>query len=200
MATTARFQTVVPADWVPGPPQGQWTYAEYTMIPDDGKRYEVLKGVLYISPAPTPNHQSISVRLVAFLFQFVEAAGIGRIFHAPTDVELAPGDIVQPDVFVLLNAGLEQIGEKRVFGGPDLVVEILSPSTMSDDLHGKRDAYERAQVSEYWIVNPGERVVELFILESGVYRSLGAFQGDDVLPTRIVPGWSVPVERLFAFV
>ncbi len=170
------------------------------MIPDDGKRYEVLKGVLYISPAPTPNHQSISVRLVAFLFQFVEAAGIGRIFHAPTDVELAPGDIVQPDVFVLLNAGLEQIGEKRVFGGPDLVVEILSPSTMSDDLHGKRDAYERAQVSEYWIVNPGERVVELFILESGVYRSLGAFQGDDVLPTRIVPGWSVPVERLFAFV
>jgi len=199
MTTTARFLTVVPADLVPGPPQGQWTYADYAAIPDDGKRYEVLKGVLYMSPAPTPGHQSISVRLVAFLFQFVEAVGVGRVFHAPTDVELAPEDIVQPDVFVLLNTSLEQIGEKRVFGGPDLVVEVLSPSTMSDDLHGKRDAYERAQVLEYWIVNPGERVVELFTLENGVYRSLGAFQGDDVLPTRIVPDWSVPVERLFAF-
>jgi Uma2 family endonuclease len=200
MTTTARFPTVVPANWVPGPPQGQWTYMDYAAMPDDGKRYEVLKGVLYMSPAPTPDHQSISVRLVAFLFQFVEVAGVGRVFHAPTDVELAPGDIVQPDVFVLLNTSLEQIGEKRVFGGPDLVVEILSPSTMSDDLYGKRDAYERAQVPEYWIVSPGERVVEFFVLENGVYRSLGAFQGDDVLPTRIVPDWSVPVEKFFAFV
>jgi len=197
MTTTARFPTVVPADWVPGPPQGQWTYADYAAIPDDGKRYEVLKGVLYMSPAPTPDHQSISVRLVAFLFQFVEAMGLGRIFHAPTDVELAPGDIVQPDVFVLLNANLGQIGEKRVFGGPDLVAEILSPSTMSNDLHGKRDAYERAQVPEYWAVNPGERVIELFVLTDGSYRSLGAFQGDDVLPTQIVVGWPIPVERIF---
>ena len=200
MTTTAKIPTVVPADWVPGPPQGQWTYADYTAIPNDGKCYEVVKGVLYMSPAPTPGHQSISVRLVAFLFQFVEAVGSGRVFHAPTDVELAPGDIVQPDVFVLLNANVGQIGEKRVFGGPDLVVEILSPSTMSDDLHGKRDAYERAQVPEYWIVNPGERVVELFALESGVYRSLGAFQGDEILPTRIVPDWTVKVEQFFAFI
>lgn len=151
-----------------------------------------------MSPAPTPGHQSISVRLVAFLFQFVEAVGLGRVFHAPTDVELAPGDIVQPDVFVLLNANIGQVGEKRVFGGPDLVVEVLSPGTMSNDLHEKRDAYERAQVPEYWIVNPGERVVELLLLENDTYYSLGAFQGDDVLPSRIVPGWSVPVERLFA--
>jgi Uma2 family endonuclease len=151
-----------------------------------------------MSPAPTPDHQSISVRLVAFLFQFVEDVGIGRVFHAPTDVELAPDDIVQPDVFVLLNANVGQIGEKRVFGGPDLVVEVLSPSTMSDDLHGKRDAYERAQVPEYWIVNPGEKVVEMFTLENGTYRSLGAFQGDDVLPTQIVPEWTVPVKRFFA--
>src|SRR5579883_562947 len=198
MTTTARFPTVVRADWVPGPPQGQWTYRDYAAIPDDGKRYEVLKGVLYMSPAPTPDHQSISVRLVAFLFQFVEDVGIGRVFHAPTDVELAPDDIVQPDVFVLLNANVGQIGEKRVFGGPDLVVEVLSPSTMSDDLHGKRDAYERAQVPEYWIVNPGEKVVEMFTLENGTYRSLGAFQGDDVLPTQIVPEWTVPVKRFFA--
>ena len=63
MTTTAKIPTVVPADWVPGPPQGQWTYADYAAIPDDGKCYEVVKGVLYMSPAPTPGHQSISVKI-----------------------------------------------------------------------------------------------------------------------------------------
>ena len=197
MTTTAKFPTVVPADWIPGPPQGQWTYVDYVAIPDDGNRYEVLKGVLYMSPAPTPSHQRISVRLTALLFQFVEAAGYGQVFHAPTDVELSPGDIVQPDEFVLLNANIGQVGDKRVSGAPDLIVEILSPSTMYHHLHGKLDAYERAQVPECWIVNPGERTVELFVLENETYRSLGAFQGDNVLPTQIVPDWSVPVERLF---
>lgn len=197
MTTMARFPTVIRADWVPGPPQGQWTYADYAAIPDDGNRYEVLKGVLYMSPAPTPPHQRVSVRLTVFLFQFVEAAGYGQVFHAPTDVELGPGDIVQPDEFVLLNANIGQVGDKRVFGAPDLVIEILSPSTMYHDLHGKLDAYERAGVPECWIVNPGERTVELFVLENGMYRSMGAFQGDDVLPTQIVPDWSVPVGQLF---
>lgn len=199
MTTTERLPVVVPANWVPGPPQGQWTYADYAALPDDGKIYEVVRGVLYMSPAPTPGHQSISVRLVAFLFQFVEAVGAGRIFHAPTDVELAPGDIVQPDVFVLLNNHLERIKQTRIVGAPDLVVEILSPGTMRHDLQGKLEAYERAQVPEYWIVSPGEQVVELLVLEEGIYQSLGVFQGSAVLPSRIVAGWAVPVERFFAF-
>lgn len=200
MTTTAKFPTVVPADWVPGPPQGQWTYADYAAIPDDGKRYEVVKGVLYMSPAPTPDHQAIGLEIAAYLRQYIQMAGLGRVLISPTDVELAPGDIIQPDVFVLLNENVSRIGEKRVFGAPDLAVEVLSPSTMHHDLHRKLDAYERARVPEYWIVNPGARTVELFVFENGGYRSLGAFQGDDVLPTRIVRDWTIPVERFFAFV
>lgn len=200
MTTIERLPAVVPANWVPGPPQGQWTYNDYAAIPDDGKRYEVVKGVLYMSPAPTPGHQGIKGEIFAYLRQFVQLAGLGRVLDAPTDVELNPGDIVQPDVLVLLNEHLDQIGSTRVFGAPDLVVEVLSPGTMSHDMHGKRDAYERAQVPEYWIVSPGEQVVELFVLEGGVYQSLGVFQGSAILPSLVVPGWSVPVERFFAFI
>jgi len=199
VTTIERLPGVVPADWIPGPPQGQWTYTDYAAIPDDGKIYEVVKGVLYMSPSPTPGHQGIKGEIFAYLRQFVQLTGLGRVFVAPTDVELNPGNVVQPDVFVFLNQHLDHIGTNRVFGAPDLVVEVLSPGTMSHDLRGKRDAYEWAQVPEYWIVSPGEQVVELFVLEGGIYQSFGVFQGSAVLPTRIVPEWSVPVEKFFAF-
>src|SRR5215472_11228035 len=99
MTTIARGTTVIPADWVPGPRQGQWTYDAYAAIPDDGQRYEVINGVLYMSPAPKFGHQEIIVEIVGYLREFVKLAGLGRVLVAPTDVELSPGDVVQPDVF-----------------------------------------------------------------------------------------------------
>ena len=199
MMATERLSTVVPANWVSGPPQGQWTYAEYAAIPDDGECYEIVKGVLYMSPAPTPEHQSVSSQLVMYLCQLVQIAGLGRVFAEPTDVELSPGDIVRPDVFVVLKEHFDRIRKTRIVGAPDLVVEIASPATWRHDLREKLDAYARAQVQEYWIVNPGERVVELLVLEDQTYRSLGVFQGQAILPSEVVPNWSVPVEQLFAY-
>lgn len=199
MTTTERLPAVVPANWVPGPPQGQWTYADYAAIPDDGKRYEVVKGVLYMTPAPSTGHQGAAFEVAAYLRQCVQMAGLGRVFISPTDVELSSGNVVQPDVFAILNEHLDKITSSHVIGAPDLVVEVLSPGTMSHDIRGKRDAYERAQVPEYWIVSPGEQVVELLALENGVYQSLGVYHGSAILPSRVVPGWSVAVEQLFAF-
>lgn len=199
MATMAKTPTVVPADWVVGPTQGQWTYADYAALPDDGQHYEVVKGVLYMSPAPTPGHQGISFEIAVYLRQFVQMTGLGRVFVAPTDVELGPRDIVQPDVFVLLNKNLGQIGRTRITGAPDLVVEVLSPGTMRHDLREKLDAYARAKVPEYWIVNPSEHVVELLVLEKTGYHSLGAFQDDEVLSSRVVRDWPIAVEQFFAF-
>lgn len=199
MTTTARLPAVVPADWIPGPPQGQWTYADYAAIPDDGHIYEVVNGVLYMAPAPSMGQQGISLEIAAYLRQFVQMAGLGRVFASPTDVELSVGDVVQPDVFVVLNEHLDRMTYSRLIGAPDLVVEILSPGTMRHDLHEKLDAYVRTQVPEYWIVIPGEHVVELLVLEHGVYRSLGVFQGEAILPSRIVPAWPVTVGQFFAF-
>jgi Uma2 family endonuclease len=197
--------TSVPLDVLPvvtaaaplvGPPQGRWTYADYAALPDDGNRYEIIAGVLYTTPAPGAGHQSVSARLVTFLVTHVEFAGLGRVFAAPVDVELAPDTVVQPDIVVILSANLDRITPSRIIGAPDLVVEILSPGTAGYDRREKQDAYARAGVGEYWIVDPGAQTVELLTLDQGGYRSHGVFRGQARLPSSAVT-LPVPVERFF---
>jgi len=179
-----------------GPPQGRWTYADYAALPDDGNRYEIIAGVLYMTPAPGTGHQSISARVVTFLVTHVEFAGLGRVFAAPVDVELAPDTVVQPDIVVVLSANLDRITPSRIIGAPDLVVEILSPGTAGYDRREKQDAYARSGVGEYWIVDPGAQTVELLTLDQGGYRSHGVFRGQARLPSSAVT-MPVPVERFF---
>jgi Uma2 family endonuclease len=197
--------TSVPLDVLPvvtaaaplvGPPQGRWTYADYAALPDDGNRYEIIAGVLYTTPAPGAGHQSVSARLVTFLVTHVEFAGLGRVFAAPVDVELAPDTVVQPDIVVILSANLDRITPSRIIGAPDLVVEILSPGTAGYDRREKQDAYARAGVGEYWIVDPGAQTVELLTLDQGGYRSHGVFRGQARLPSSVVT-LPVPIERFF---
>ncbi len=199
MTTIERLSVVVSADWVPGPQQGQWTYADYTAIPEDGHRYEIVNGVLYMAPSPSLGHQGIAGEIFAYLRNFVQMTGSGRVFIAPADVELSYRNVVQPDVFVVLNEHLDRIAGSRLIGAPDLVVEIASPSTARHDLREKQDAYAHAGVPEYWIVTPGEQVVEVLVLEGGLYSSLGVFAGRAMLPSRIVPDMPVRVEQFFAF-
>ena len=179
-----------------GPPQGRWTYADYAALPDDGNRYEIIAGVLYMTPAPGTGHQSVSARLVTFLVTHVEFAGLGRVFAAPVDVELAPDTVVQPDIVVVLSANLDRITPSRIIGAPDLVVEILSPGTAGYDRREKQDAYARSGVGEYWVVDPGAQTVELLTLDQGGYRSHGVFRGQARLPSSAVT-LPVPVERFF---
>jgi Uma2 family endonuclease len=197
--------TSVPLDILPvvtvaapliGPPQGRWTYADYAALPDDGNRYEIIAGVLYMTPAPGIGHQSVSARMVTFLVTHVEFAGLGRVFAAPVDVELTPDTVVQPDIVVVLSASLHRITPSRIIGAPDLVVEILSPGTAGYDRREKQDAYARAGVGEYWIVDPGAQTVELLTLDQGRYRSHGVFRGQARLPSSAVT-LPVPVERFF---
>src|SRR6266571_1656463 len=175
MLKTEELSVVTPADWVPGPPQGSWTYEDYAALPDDGHRYEIVNGVLVMTPPPTPGHQSIAVRLTHYLFVHVELAGLGRVFAAPIAVELAPENTFEPDVVVILNAHLDIIAEKRINGVPDLVIEVASPSTAVYDRLTKHDVYARSGVAEYWIVKPTSRTIEVLVLENGKYHSLGVF-------------------------
>jgi Uma2 family endonuclease len=198
MTTLDVLPIVIPADHVIGPSQGQWTYAAYAALPDDGHRYEIIDGVLYMAPAPTLGHQASNLRFARYLMQYVEDAGLGRVFPAPVDVELAPNVVLQPDVVVVLNANLDILIPARIIGAPDLVVEIASPGTAGYDRRQKQDAYARAGVPEYWIADPLARTVEVLRLNEGAYRSLGVFTGQAQLPSVVVPGLSVPVERFFA--
>jgi len=197
MLTTEELSAVTPADWVPGPPQGSWTYDDYAALPDDGHRYEIVNGVLVMAPARTPEHQDIVLEIAAYLRTHVKLAGLGRVFPGPIDVELGPKDVFQPDVVVLLNAHLDRVAAKKIIGAPDLVVEIASPSTAALDRLTKYDIYARAGIAEYWIVKPTSRTVEVFVLENGKYLSLGVFSGQATLPSRIVPGLPVHTEQFF---
>ena len=198
MTTTSdRLPVVTPADWVPGPKQGWWTYSDYAALPDDGKQYEIVDGVLYMSPSPSIIHQRIAGRIFRYLATYVEDAGLGLVLDAPTDVELSPIDVFQPGVLVVLNAGLEKVQELKVVGAPDLVVEVASPSTGTHDKRKKYDVYARAAVPEYWIVDPGSRTVEVLVLKAGTYHSLGIFRGQATLPSQVVPNLPVRVEQFF---
>ena len=189
---------VTPANHVPGVPQGAWTYDRYAQLPDDGGRYEVIDGVLYMAPAPSIDHQTTSSRLVGYLMQHVEFVGRGRVFHAPCDVELAPDMVVQPDVLVVLNANLEVITPSRIVGAPDLVIEIASPGTAAYDRRAKQDAYARAGVPEYWVADPATRTIEVMALEQATYRVVGVYQNQALLPSRVLPGLPVRVAQFFS--
>lgn len=198
MTTLDILPAVAPAAHVAGPPQGRWTYADYAALPDDGTRYEIIDGVLYRTPAPGTGHQSVSNLIATLLTIHVQFAGLGRVFAAPIDVELAPGTVVQPDVLVVLNANLGAITPSRIIGAPDLVVEIASPSTAGYDRREKQDAYAQAGVREYWIVDPGAQTVELLTLAGQAYQSQGGYRGQAQVPSQVAQSIPVPVAQFFA--
>jgi len=200
MATFEQPHTVVkPADDVAGPKQGQWTYDHYAALPDDGQRYEIVDGVLYMPP-PSPNdfHQGASNLFATYLTIHVQFKGLGRVYAGPFDVRLALNTVVQPDVIVILAENLHKITRRGVIGSPDLAIEIASPSTKSYDRLIKWDAYAHAGIQEYWLVEPLENTVEVLVLEDDTYKSLGVFSGEQTLPSRVVPDFPVQVKQFFA--
>ena len=190
--------TMIRADHVPGPGQGNWTYQDYAAL-DDGKRYEILDGVLYMTPAPGESHQNVAGNISFYFKLYVQFAGQGMVYSGPFDVELAPSYVVQPDVLVVLRENLHKLRHSHLIGAPDLTVEIASPSTVKIDRQAKKDAYARAGVLEYWIVDPIAQTIKIFALEKGTYRQLGIFSEQDTLPSKIVPEMKqIRVEQLFA--
>jgi Uma2 family endonuclease len=189
---------LLPADHIPGPGQGNWTYNDYAALTDDGQRFEIMDGVLLMPPSPNPVHQSIAGEIYDYLKQCVQKVGLGRVYMAPLDVELGPKRVFQPDVLVLFNESLGKITASHVEGAPDLVVEVASPGTVAYDRLSKYTAYADAGVREYWMVNPVTQAVEILVLHADGYHSLGTFRGKDAVQSQLVPGMkSVLVEQFF---
>jgi Uma2 family endonuclease len=186
-----RFPIVTPAHHISVPKQGEWTYSHYAAIPNDGQRYEIIDGVLYIAPpSHTELHQRSMLRFSYHFYRYVEAAGLGIVVPGPVDVELAPHTVVQPDFLVLL----EKSNSKST---PDLVVEILEPNTAEYDRVKKYNAYARGGVKEYWIVDPLVNSIEIYALEAGIYHLLGIFRGEDLLPSWVIRDFPVRVNQFF---
>ena len=157
------------------------TYADYCALPEDGRRYEILDGALVVSPAPVPRHQGASIHLSALLHRYVRQRRLGRVYTAPIDVLLSPTTICQPDIVFVASANESLITERAIEGPPDLLVEILSPSTARRDRGIKARLYAGFGVAHYWIVDARRRRLEAFVREGGTFRRVIEAVGDDVV-------------------
>ena len=149
------------------------TYEDYLQFPEDESRHEIIDGDHYVSAAPFVPHQRILKRLMVQLYRKFEETGLGEVLPAPVAVVLSRTDVVEPDLVVVLDEHASMIRRERIEGAPDLVVEILSPSTAYRDRGLKLDLYRKSGVGEYWIVDPERRVVQQYVLAAGVFRSTG---------------------------
>jgi len=173
------------------------TYTDYCALPDDGRRYEILDGDLYMSPAPVPVHQRILLNLVAELRVHVRRLGLGEVFIAPIDVLLADHDIVQPDIVYVSQEQSTIVGSKNITGGPALLVEILSPSNTERDIHDKRNIYARSGVNWYWIVDPvGGMLLELQRVDAAYAEISRPARGTQFSP-KLFPGLSIDMNSLW---
>ena len=150
-----------------------------------------------MAPAPEPPHQGVAGKIYRYLCEQILDTGRGLVFTAPIDVVFSAHTSTQPDVLVLLKEHLGRLQKKRIMGAPDLVVEVISPSSATYDRLVKHSVYAQAGVPEYWLVNIEEQAIEIFALENGAYRSLGVFQGEQSIPSRIVPAEIPPVSQFF---
>lgn len=149
------------------------TYEDYRQFPEDGRRHEIIDGDHYVSAAPSVYHQWVLTRLLLQLYQRINESGAGYVLPAPVDTVLSQTDVVQPDIVVTLDRDEALIRRECIDRAPDLVVEVLSPSTAHRDRGLKLDLYQKAGVSEYWIVDPERRMVQQYVLTAGEFRSAG---------------------------
>ena len=175
------------------------TYEEFRQLPDDGKRYELIHGEVHLTPSPTTKHQCVLQNLSSSLGPFVIKNGLGEVWTAPLDVRLSPDTAVQPDLIFISNSRAKIIKENYIDGAPDLVVEILSPSTAAHDRATKLALYAKAGVPEVWLLDPHAKTVEVLKLQGKKYVLDAALAGDQKLTSSQFPGWELPLTDLFDF-
>jgi len=174
----------------------RYTYKDYLLI-DDDKRYEILRGGLIMVPAPFTIHQRLLIRLSVIFSNFIKEKKLGEMLVAPTDVVLAEDTVVQPDILFINKERLDIIKEAAIMDSPDLIVEIVSPSSASYDTVEKRDIYEEYGVKEYWLVFPQEKVIEVLTLENNIYREFCKGRKTGVVRSKIIVGLEVDLKEVF---
>jgi Uma2 family endonuclease len=178
----------------------KFTSADLMLMPDDGKRYEVIEGDLYVSKQPGAEHQFICTQLGHYFQAWNEQSGAGMAFVAPGLV-FADDDDVAPDVVWVsherLAGALDEAG--HFTRAPELVVEVLSPGKTNEqrDRVVKLKLYSRRGVSEYWIVDRTQRLVEVYRRERGALKHAATLYADDALESPALPGFSCRVSKLF---
>jgi Uma2 family endonuclease len=190
----------LPIQEQPWPAQGEWTYEDYLRLPDDGRRYEIIRGVLYVIGPPTVGHQLTIGAISLALHPYVRSSRLGVLLFGPFEIHL-PGIAypVQPDIFVIPAWHRPKPDDHFFEGAPPLIVEVSDLETLRRDRSTKLDAYEQAGVREYWLANPRIRSIMIYTLpaEGQEYILLGEFSAGETLHSAVLPGLELAVETLF---
>ncbi len=172
----------------------RYTVKDYLAWDDDG-RWEIIGGLAYdMSPAPGTKHQQVVLKIVSYLENLLGGKTC-RPFMAPTDVVLSEVDVVQPDVFVVCDP--EKITDANIQGAPDLVIEVLSPSTALKDTREKKALYEKSGVKEFIVIHPLELYVERFVLRENGFGVPDVFGPSDELPLCSLENSVIPLLGVF---
>jgi len=173
------------------------TYDDLLLMPEDGKRYEVLGGELLVNPAPRRDHQEVVANFDWILQRFLRETGLGRVYTHPVDVYLGRHDIVQPDLLVIRSTRLHIYrAEGIVVEPPDIVVEIMSPSTRGTDQVRKMALYAKAGVPEYWLVDPERQALVINRLAGDEYAAI-APEPEGIIVSHVLSGLRVDPSEVF---
>jgi Uma2 family endonuclease len=179
----------------------RWTSADLELMPDDGKRYEVIDGELFMSKQPHWYHQFSCLKLTSKLDAWNEEAGLGEVNFAP-GIIFADDDDVAPDAVWISNDRLSTAlgADGKLHAAPELVIEVLSPGSANErrDREAKLKLYSQRGVSEYWIVDWRARSIEVYRREQAQLRLAATLYGADTLESPLLPGFACSVASLFA--
>lgn len=177
------------------PPQGQWTEVDYFALPDKNRYIELSAGRIIMPPHPTLTHQRIVLAVAEQIRRFVKENNYGEVFIAPLPVRLWPGKIREPDIFFIAKEHFDRLDE-QFCGIPDLVVEVLSLGTAQVDRSEKFLEYAQAGVEEYWLIDPDEKSMEVYVLKKGAYLLLGKYGPGTKIDSKVLKGLQLEVNQI----
>jgi len=172
------------------------TYEDYLKTPIGGK-YQLIDGEIIEMTSPTPRHQNLVLRLAMILKEHIHKKNLGEVFIAPLDIYLGEHETYQPDVFFISKARESIIGEKKIEGAPDLVIEVLSESTAYYDLKKKKAVYEKSGVSEYWVVDAEEKNIEIYENTSSGFQRVALLEIGQTYTSKKITGFILKPEEVF---
>ena len=172
------------------------TYQDYANMEGD-ERYELHDGELILVGSPNEDHQIASMKIGYRMFSFVEENDLGQVFSAPYDVLFSDTQVVQPDILFVSNEREHIRTPANIQGSPDLIVEVLSPSSVRRDWSYKRDLYASYGVREYWIVDPVHRIVSVMLLQDEELKIVGAYTEGDTVTSSTLEGFSISLNAIF---
>jgi Uma2 family endonuclease len=177
-------------------PKKRYTQADYEQLPENAP-YQLINYQLIYMPSPFNKHQEVSFMLIIALGNYILKNHLGKLFHAPADVYFDEGNVYQPDLFFVSEQRKHIVTDKYTYGAPDLVIEILSESTMHQDYEEKMKVYGKHGVVEYWIVNVEKASIEVYHNENGVMHLAQKVEKGHSIHSKVIEGLAINTGEIF---